>query len=210
MLSPACEAFRGSATLRPDAPHARACPRCRRFAEELLHLELLRSNLALPPTLRASLLSIPAGVASGELFEGLDPLPGVPLPDDLRTRLRRLPRAAQRPPAWIRSARYAVAACYVATVLTGAAFGNPARAGQDVVAAVAREATEIAQKAGERGRPIVEELERSARRTYAAGRTRLHESADWIKGRYWATMSSLWPADSPITTDDSVDDEVDD
>lgn len=80
------------------------------------------------------------------------PVPRLPLPAGLRGRLLALPRQTtvrQRPPAWILSPRYAVAASYVVAVLLGAAVGDPAELGRRIARGV-NETLGRAEAAGER------------------------------------------------------------
>ena len=212
MLKPSCERFRSEESLDLRHPHALECTSCQAFAERL---DLSAARLGLPLSLefRQSLLDLPESVRCGELVEARDPLESMPLPPGLEKRLLQIPRRENsQPPVWIRSARYAVAASYIATVITGAAFGNPAELGKNVVSTVTREAGAMVQRVGTRGRTLGTDLEQTATTGYQTGKETVLSSTRWLTTSVGSIVDGLWPmdanADTP-TTDDPVDPSVD-
>ncbi|HEV7517121.1 MAG TPA: hypothetical protein VGR07_12540 [Thermoanaerobaculia bacterium] len=131
MLSWRCRRFR--AQFSPAEPetgsaHRGRCAECHAYAAALERAAAVR--LPLPERLRAELSRLPAVVAVGLASPaGIRlPLPQMPLPAALRFRLQGIARSAERerPPEWIRSPRYAIAASLLLTVLSAALLGNPA------------------------------------------------------------------------------------
>ena len=144
MLNPACLDFRsefhpglGSEFL---SEHGRSCAACTAYAAALERAAAVR-------------LPVPAGLKDRLRAVGPEPRPAVraplpqrPLPPALRQRLQAVPRQsprlappAGRPPFWVLSPRYAVAASYALAVLLTGLFGNPLDRGRDAVHAVGRE-----------------------------------------------------------------------
>lgn len=199
MLSWSCRRFRAGFTPgseHPHHPHRAACPACAAYAAAM---ERAAQKTPLPSRLRSKLRAVPAAAAAGS---GEDRprmlLPREPLPNALRGRLRSLGRARRAPlaplPAWLSSPRYAIAACYLLAVLTGALAGNPAQLGRNAADAVSRTVdravrprveTALAGVAGaeDHGRRRLEDLESTARKRYDATRSSLERSLDRLEHR---------------------------
>lgn len=177
MLSQDCRRFQ--ADFHPGSPegsHRRSCPACAAYAEALEQAAQLR--LPLPAGLRGRLQAIarpeaagaePNAVASASPGPArvLGPLPQRPLPEGLRQRLREIPlkKGAQpaRPPVWVLSPRYAVAASYALAVLLMGLLGDPVdrgRAAAEVVGrevgAVSREMEAVLDRTGEELRGLID------------------------------------------------------
>jgi hypothetical protein len=155
MLKPACLEFRSAFNPgeRPGAEHRRTCAACAAYAETLEHAAAVR--LPLPSGLKDRLRAV-AGPEPLPVVRA--PLPQRPLPPALRARLQAVPRqtlggppAAGRPPFWVLSPRYAVAASYVLAILLTGLFGNPLDRGRAAVHAVGREIGTVLERAGEIG-----------------------------------------------------------
>ena len=135
MLSWRCRRFRARfSPAEPEAgnAHRRSCTECHAYAASLERAAAVR--LPLPERLRAELSSLPTDAAdaadaadiAGGLVTGAR-LPLAPLPADLRSRLQGIARAERgKPPEWIASPRYAIAASLLLTVLSAALLGSPA------------------------------------------------------------------------------------
>ena len=205
-MSFACRRFRAGFAPGGDDPHRRECPACAAYAVALERAAGAR--LPLPGALRQRLLAIPAEAADvAAAPETPDPIsaiprigpipPQLPLPAELRARLLALPERSRpaRPPAWVLTPRYAVAASYLAAVLLGAALGDPA----DLPAGLGRllsrgveQTLEMAELAGSASRDRLENLEDAARE---AGRS-VARSVDSLEKRLPARPSTQ-PAPSP-------------
>jgi hypothetical protein len=198
VLSWRCRRFR--ARFSPGAPgageaHRRRCAACAAYAAAL---ELAAVRLPLPERLRGELRALPADLSPVRL-----PVPSLPLPPALRGRLQGIAReeARRRPPAWIESPRYAVAASLLLAVLSAALVGNPAAWGAELGARAAgfvgREvAPPLAAMtaAGETGRERLRALRAAAtsRCTEIAGQ--LGASAQALETRVSQIAGRLLPA----------------
>ncbi len=207
MLSWSCRRFRAGFTPgadHPHHPHRGACPACAAYAAAM---ERAAQRTPLPARLRSKLRAVPGAVASGGSGIGDAPrmlLPQEPLPEALRGRLRGLAgiqrgqrgrRAPLAPlPAWLSSPRYAIAACYLLAVLTGALAGNPAELGRNAADAVSRTVDRAVRPrvegalagvadAEDHGRRRLEDLESTARERYGATRSSLERSLDRLESR---------------------------
>lgn len=156
MLNPACLEFRSEFNPgeRSGAEHRRTCAACAAYAETLERAAAVR--LPLPPGLKDRLRAV-AGPEPLPVIRA--PLPQRPLPPALRARLQTVPRQgrrgggppAGRPPFWVLSPRYAVAASYVLAILLTGLFGNPLDRGRAAVHAVGREIGTVWERAEEIG-----------------------------------------------------------
>jgi hypothetical protein len=171
MLSWGCRRFR--ARFSPAEPaagsaHRLRCAECDAYAALLLRAATVR--LPLPERLRAELSSLPTALAGGLVIgvAGRLPLAPLPLPADLRARLQGIARSAERekPPEWIRSPRYAIAASLLLTVLSAALLGNPAELGARTASFVGRELAPPLAKARETGREELHALHVTAASRY--------------------------------------------
>jgi hypothetical protein len=122
MLSLACLRFRARFSPGLEIPHRGWCPTCDAYATALERAAAM--SLPVPEALAAALRDIPARQTAIAL-----PVARVAVPGPLADRLRAIPRQAGRvrPPAWIRSPRYAIAASTLLTVLVGALGGDPGK-----------------------------------------------------------------------------------
>ncbi len=204
MLSWSCRRFRAGFTPGSGHPHRQACPACAAYAAAM---ERAAQKTPLPSRLRSKLRAVPATVAA-VATAGDDsprmPLAQEPLPEALRGRLRSLggiqrgQRGRRIPlaplPAWLSSPRYAIAACYLLAVLTGALAGNPAQLGRDAANAVSRTVDRAVRPrvegalagvadAEHHGRRRLENLESTARERYSATRSSLERSLDRLENR---------------------------
>lgn len=126
MTRPACEDFRLSFRPGLRGPHFDACAACRSWAQDVESWRSLGARAALPQTLRARLVAIPAQVAHTAPSQVAPPPPAT-LPEGLRRKLLKIP-AAERARGRVLKARYAVAASYLlAGLLTLAASGASTR-----------------------------------------------------------------------------------
>jgi len=171
MLSWRCRRFR--ARFSPAEPeigsaHRRRCADCDAYAALLLRAAAVR--LPLPERLRAELSNLPTDAVGGLVFPagGRLPLAPLPLPADLRARLQGIARSAERekPPEWIASPRYAIAASLLLTVLSAALLGSPANLGSRAAGFVGREVAPPLARAGETGREELHALHESAASRY--------------------------------------------
>jgi hypothetical protein len=139
MLNWGCRRFR--ARFSPAEPGAGAahrgrCAECADYAQAIERAAAIR--LPLPARLRAELASLPTEAAGG-LLPGRLPVPELPLPAALRFRLQAIPRIVraerpervvpevkrrEKPPAWITSPRYAIAASLLLTTLSASILGS--------------------------------------------------------------------------------------
>jgi hypothetical protein len=153
MLSWRCRRFR--ARFSPaDLPgagsrHRRSCADCDAYATTLERIAAAR--LPLPERLRGELSRLSGGLAGG-LLPG--PVPALALPSALRARLQGLARgeAARRPPEWIASPRYAIAASLLLTTLSAALLGNPQELAARAASFVNREMTPPLTQARQTGK----------------------------------------------------------
>ena len=165
MVSEGCRRFQaGFHPGSPEDPHRRSCAACAAYAEALEQAAAPR--LPLPAGLRGRLQAIARSEAAGldETEPPLNPLPVVrplpqrPLPEGLRQRLREIPqkKGAGRPPAWVLSPRYAVAASYALAVLLMGLTGNPVDRGRAAAEAVSREVGAVLERTEEQLRGLIE------------------------------------------------------
>jgi hypothetical protein len=144
MLNPACLDFRSEFHPGVDSEllseHGRSCADCAAYAETLERAAAVR--LPMPAGLKDRLRAV--GPEPRPVVRA--PLPQRPLPPGLRQRLQAVPRQsprlappAGRPPFWVLSPRYAVAASYALAVLLTGLFGNPLDRGRAAVHAVGKE-----------------------------------------------------------------------
>jgi hypothetical protein len=155
MLSQDCRDFRSEfhpgADREPDLDlldHRRSCPGCAAYAATLRRAAGAR--LPLPAGLKDRLRAV--GPEPRPALPA--PLPQRPLPPGLRERLQAVPQQrsrrmppAGRPPFWVHSPRYAVAASYVLAVLLTGLFGDPVARGRTAVHIVGREIGSVLQRA---------------------------------------------------------------
>jgi hypothetical protein len=166
MVTPAvtsqdCRRFQ--AGFHPGAPadaHRRSCPSCAAYAEAMERAA--EARLPLPAGLRGRLQAIARPEAAEVPSPILRPLPQRPLPEGLRQRLREIPqkRGADpgRPPAWVLSPRYAVAASYALAVLLTGLLGNPVDRGRAAAEVVSREVGAVLERTGEELRGLIDRL----------------------------------------------------
>lgn len=107
------------------------------------------------------------------------PIPQAPMPAHLRERLRQMSRKQEPPPlpAWVRSSRYAVAASYLLAVLTGALLGNPVEAAGNLSRSV--------------DRAVRPRVEHAIERVEGHGFQRLDDLKSAVRERYGATRTSI-------------------
>lgn len=170
MLSRDCRRFQaGFHPGDPEDPHRRSCPACAVYADALE--QAAKPRLPLPAGLRGRLQAIarPAAAGSGGEEEPpavlppvLTPLPQRPLPEGLRQRLRGIPQkkgaAPSRPPAWVLSPRYAVAASYALAVLLMGLIGNPVDRGRAAAEVVSREVGAVLERTEEELRGLIDRI----------------------------------------------------
>jgi hypothetical protein len=191
MLSWGCRRFR--AQFSPAAPgagarHRRECPECADYAAAMERAAAVR--LPLPERLRAELSSLPT-VAAGGLLPGRLPVPALPLPAALRSRLQGIARLKvqaggrkrETPPAWITSPRYAIAASLLLTTLSAALLGSPADLSTRAASFVEREVAPPLVRAGETGQEELRTLHASATSRYGELRGGLDASVRDLHSR---------------------------
>ncbi|HZF08302.1 MAG TPA: hypothetical protein VFE33_05885 [Thermoanaerobaculia bacterium] len=206
MLSWRCRRFR--ARFSPAEPgagtaHRRRCAECAAYAAALERMASAR--LPLPERLRADLSALalqPANRALG-LAPGRLPVPPLPLPPALRSRLQGIAREAERPrpPMWIVSPRYAVAASLLLTVVTAALLGNPGELGARALGFVGREVRrEVASPLAEvraTGSAELQSLRSNAVSRYTEVRGGVDASVEGLETRVSQIAGRLLPA-SPL------------
>lgn len=127
MLSRACRRFREDFTPGTQDQHRETCPACDAYASAI-ERAAAAPKLPLPDSLRGQLRGVLPFVRHDEPRM---PVPQAPLPAGLKSRLRAIPREKrQKPPAWVRSSRWAVAASYFLTVVMLQTVGDPVALGQ--------------------------------------------------------------------------------
>ena len=192
MLSWGCRRFR--AQFSPAEPgagarHRSRCAECADYAQALERAAAVR--LPFPERLRAELSSLPTAAAGG-LLPGRLPVPALPLPAALRSRLQGIVRAQgqargrserQKPPAWITSPRYAIAASLLLTALSAALLGSPADLGARASSFVEREVSPPLVRAGETGQEELRTLHSTATWRYGELRGGLDTSVRNFQGR---------------------------
>lgn len=142
MLSFACLRFRARFSPGARLAHRGACAACGAYAAAMERAAAV--SVPLPGPLAAALRDIPGRQTSVAL-----PVARVAVPGPLYDRLRAIPRQAgrSRPPAWIRSPRYAIAASTLLTVLFGAFGGDPGKAGRAVSETLSAGVTSVVRAA---------------------------------------------------------------
>jgi hypothetical protein len=202
MLSWGCRRFR--ARFSPAAPglgaaHRGRCAECADYAQAIELAAAIR--LPLPARLRSELSSLPT-TAAGGLLPGRLPVPELPLPAALRFRLQGIPRSAPagvparvvpavkrraKPPAWITSPRYAIAASLLLTTLSASMLGNLANRlpnlGVRAAGFVNREVSPPLVQAGEAGEKELHTLHATAASRYGALRGGLDASVQNLHSR---------------------------
>ena len=169
MLTGPCRGFREAFEPGQDNPHLNTCASCRRWAEGVRGLMGVGLHSHLPPELKARLAAIsrhsgrdiPTTEGDQEAVL-LDPLPQLPLPEDLRGRLRKIPAGLRGSslPAWAGRTRDVTAAsCLLAMVLTLSA-GNRFAVGRERTSLLSRGAWGVFAEGGSRG---IEALARAGR-----------------------------------------------
>jgi hypothetical protein len=199
MLSLGCRRFR--ARFSPSEPesgaaHRSRCAPCADYAQALTRAAALR--LPLPERLRAELRSLPYAAAGG-LLSGRLPMPELPLPAALRFRLQgiartpgaeRIPAVAKRrekPPAWITSPRYAIAASLLLTTLSASLLASLANRlpnlGPRAAGLVSREVSSPLVEARETGEKKLRTWNATAASRYGALRGGLDASVQDLHSR---------------------------
>lgn len=143
MLSFACLRFR--ARFEPGGvrlPHRGSCAACAAYAAAMERAAAV--SVPVPGPLAAALRDI-----AGHQISVALPVARVPVPGSLVDRLRAIPRQAgrSRPPAWLRSPRYAIAASTLLTVLFGALGGDPGKTGRAVSETLSSGVTSVVRAA---------------------------------------------------------------
>jgi hypothetical protein len=194
MLSWGCRRFR--AQFSPGEPvssglrrHRGECADCAYYAQALERTAAVR--LPLPESLRAELSSLPTAAVGGLLPGGL-PVPALPLPAALRFRLQGIARAGapagarspRKPPVWITSPRYAIAASLLLTTLTAALLGSPVDLGVRAAGFLDRQMAPPLLKAGETGEEKIRAFHATAASRYGALRGGLDASVRGLQSRF--------------------------
>jgi len=189
VLSWTCRRFRARFTPGSAHPHRRACAECEAFAVALERASGVR--LPLPAGLRRSLAEMAAPSEENVLPF---PVPRLPLPDALSSRLRTI-----RPPApeWVRSPFYAVAASAVLAVLLGPLLGSTTGRGLE---AVRDEVQPLVQRTGAHGKAEIGRLRTGA----SAAWGEVHRSARESLNRLDADVSGLSAWLSAVVTEEST------
>jgi len=132
MLKESCKAFREAFEPGREEAHLAACPECRAWVRDVEAIRRCGVDLPLPRGMRAALLDIPLNESrpGGDAKAGitLDALPQMPLPGELRAKLRGIPaRTAmrERPPLWVIAPRYALAASLLLAAILAGALAKP-------------------------------------------------------------------------------------
>ncbi len=197
-----CRRFRASfspAEPGVGAAHRSRCAECADYAQALERAAAIR--LPLPERLRAELVSLPTAAAGG-LLPGRLPLPELPLPAALRFRLQAIPRSAQagvpatvvpavkkreKPPAWILSPRYAIAASLLLTTLSASILASLANRlpnlGARAAGFVSREVSSPLVEAREAGEKELRTFNSTATSRYGALRGGLDASVQGLHSR---------------------------
>lgn len=171
MLSPACRRFRAAYSADLADPHQDQCPDCRSWAEQIAGLPQLRLDLPLPEELHAQLLAIPGPEARPKTpvaASRVEPLPQAPFPEGLRRQLLQIPKTERsaRPPLWITSSRYGVAASLLVTCLSISALGDTIHQGQRTTAAWSRTADQSIRTVNLKGQETLSLCEESLAGSY--------------------------------------------
>jgi hypothetical protein len=171
VLSWDCRRFRARFEPGSGHPHRRRCPECRAFAEAVERAAGLR--LPLPESLREELRAV-------------RPLPQIPAPGALRSRLQGIARPGDLTPAplpgWLLSPRYAVAASALLATLLTAALGDPVGPGLRIAAsltgAIEEEGIESLATLGGAARERYDEARRSVAASVESASAGLEEITD--------------------------------
>ncbi len=135
MLSRECRRFREEFTPGTFDSHREACPACAAYASAM-ERAAAAPKLPLPESLRGQLRGVLPFVRHDAPRL---PMPQAPLPAALKDRLRAIPREKrQKPPVWLRSSRWAVAASYFLTVVMLKTVGDPVALGQRTASTLAQ------------------------------------------------------------------------
>ena len=194
MLSWSCRRFRAELPREAGHPHRLRCRECAAFASALERAAAGR--LALPASLREKLRALPVTLdqGGGPRF----PLPAIPMPPHLRSRLRALPQqeataTLRELPPWVRSSRYAVAACYLLAVLAVHLLGNPLEMGRRAAAPVSAKLRQVWQQTGEEIAGPLQQLESGVAERVDATRDALQTSIADLKSRMTTVTRELFP-----------------
>ena len=192
MLSWTCRRFRARFT--PGSVHAprRSCRDCDAFAAAVERAAGAR--LPLPAGLRRSLAEVTAPADNAVLPF---PVPRLPLPDALASRLK-----AVRPPApeWARSPFYAVAASALLALLLGPLLASTAGRSLEAVSTLRDEVQPLVQHTGESGKTEIGRLRTSASAAWGEA----HRSAKESLNRLDADVSGLSAWLSAVVTEEST------
>jgi hypothetical protein len=157
MLKDRCLAFREEFTPGAADAHPQGCPLCAEWAEAIFRLREAGSDQPLPENLRTRLRAICPPALRPEESPGvpetgatLATLPQVPLPGELRERLRRIPaeRGDAFLPSWARRSRDLFAASCMLALAWTAAVGGPPPSTLRTAASVSRDVTLRVHEAG--------------------------------------------------------------
>jgi hypothetical protein len=164
MLNDRCLSFRENFEPGTRDPHAETCPPCRGWADEVSRMRDFGANLPLHDGLRFRLARLhpdedrawegaaPADIAAigGTIRAIGTPLPQMPVPAELRQRLRRIPaeRGDGVLPLWVSRSRDLLAACCLFALVVTAAVGRPSPESLKSARSVSRDMTLKVQEAG--------------------------------------------------------------
>jgi hypothetical protein len=160
MLSERCRSFRENWEPGMEEPHPQTCPECRAWADEISHMVDFGANLPMADGLRVRLEGIQPGrtrsreeASQSTIGAFGTPLPMIPVPVDLRQRLRRIPaeRGDGVLPLWVSRSRDLLAACCLFALVITAAVGSPAPETLKTARSVSRDVTLKVQEAGSCG-----------------------------------------------------------
>lgn len=149
--------FRAEYTVGAKDAHLRACPLCAGWAEAISRLREASADLPLPEELRGRLRAICHPATPAEEYAGVDEfvpvlvaLPSMPLPADLKEKLRRIPAEEGDGylPAWARRSRDLLAASCLLALAWTAMVGSPPPATLKTAASVSRDVTLRVHEAG--------------------------------------------------------------
>lgn len=165
MLRGSCREFRESFEPgRPDA-HPEGCSGCRDWMQAVAGLEELRLDVPLPAALVERLASIPGRGASSPTAEAgeapaLGPVPLIPLPAELKTKLRRIPaeRRVGGFPLWTARTRDLLAASCVLAFLLAPAWNRASGGGPVVSGVFSKTLGMVLGEAGDRGAHAITEV----------------------------------------------------
>ncbi|HEX4961279.1 MAG TPA: hypothetical protein VF173_10610 [Thermoanaerobaculia bacterium] len=186
MLSFACRRFRARFTPGANLPHRRACPGCEAYAAAIE--QAAGRRLPVPASLRRNLRALAAPEPGAVLPF---PVPRLPMPAALASRLSAIPRTSQParpvPPEWIRNPRFAVAASVVLALLLGPVLAGAADRGQQALQRAHEEVTPLLEGAGAEGHRELARLRLAAAAAYDGA----HEAAANSVRRARAELSNF-------------------